>query len=274
MLWLGVRICKHQSWGARTTDVFMLTLGLVFIWARFIEPQILRVQETVINQTGIHADVVLIADLHAGPYKGVGYMQRIVEKVNRLDATFNIIAGDFIYKMKQEDLATILAPLSGFNRPTYIVLGNHDNVELHYVEQTLQKLGLISIEHQLIDMGDFQITGVGDRWTASDQPEKAIQQLALAKPTLMVAHNPDSTAGFDAAQVNLVLSGHTHCGQIRVPFIYKNFIPSAMGHDCGLELVNTPSGIIPVFITPGTGETALPMRFLNPPTIDLLHIRQ
>ena len=249
-------------------DVLFLVFCVVFLWCRFVEPHWLRVQETELNGLNVHADVVLVADLHTGIFKGRSFVERLVEKVNAIDAQFIILAGDYVYEMSPENLANTLEPLKHLNKPTYFVMGNHDRSAS--IKQTLSALGLKDIEHQVVDFGMFQLAGVGDYWANDDQ----IKIPLPAKPTIMAAHNPDSAFKFNDKNIKLVLSGHTHCGQIRIPYLYRFIIPTDYDMDCGLQYAhNTITGKLPVYITPGVGETALPLRFLNPSTIDVLHLR-
>ncbi len=229
----------------------MFLLGLLFIWPRFIEPQLLTIQKTTIPNTQINTDIILIADLHIGVYKSPRYLERIVDKVNTTPADFNVIAGDFAYDPDIQQLETTFAPLKKLNRPTYIVLGNHDS-EITQLKESLTRLNLIDIEQQLIDLGSYQIAGVGDRWEYNDKIK--FTPKIKNKPLIIVAHNPDSTVEFNYKNIKLALSGHTHCGQIRIPLLYKKVIPSEFGYDCGLEQAQTPAGTLPVFITAGTGE--------------------
>ncbi|WP_434778840.1 metallophosphoesterase [Neisseria sp. Ec49-e6-T10] len=264
-LWLCYRL-KNQP---NIINLLLFTLGTLFIWSRFIEPQLLLTKHTTIANTHIKADILLVADLHIGAYKSTHYLERLVNKINATPAQFNIIAGDFIYAANPDNLNQLLAPLAKLNRPTYIVLGNHDT-HTPKLNSVLTKFNLINIEQKIIDMPTYQLAGVGDRWNLGDDPQFLEQ--SSDQPILMVAHNPDSAVMFDPKKVTLVLAGHTHCGQIRIPFIYEKVIPSEYGFNCLLETTKTDKGIMKVFITRGIGEIGLPMRLFNPPTIDVLHL--
>ena len=267
LFWLGFRLYKKRQFKSVGSVVFLL--GLLFVWARFIEPQLLLTQSTTIPDTQINADMVLIADLHIGVYKSQRYLERVVNKVNAMPAQFNVIAGDFVYEVDVDQLDTVFAPLKRLNRPTYIVLGNHDS-ETRGLKEALLRLNLIDIEQNVVDLGAYQIGGVGDRWEYNDKIRFTPE---INKPLIMVAHNPDSAIEFDKPDIKIILSGHTHCGQMRIPLLYKKVIPSEFGYDCGLEQAETAAGARPIFITAGTGEIALPMRLFNPPTIDLIRLR-
>ena len=267
LFWLGFRLWKKRQFTSVGGVVFLL--GILFVWARFIEPQLLITQSTSIPDTQINTDIVLIADLHIGVYKSPRFLERVVNKVNTIPASFNVIAGDFVYEVDADQLDIIFAPLKQLNRPTYIVLGNHDS-ETEGLKEALLRLNLIDIEQKVIDMGAYQIGGVGDRWDYNDKIRFSPE---TNKPLIVVAHNPDSATEFNQPDIKMILSGHTHCGQMRIPLLYKKVIPSEFGYDCGLEQAQTAAGTRPIFITAGTGEIALPMRLFNPPTIDLIRLR-
>lgn len=239
------------------------------MWCRFIEPQWLRIQETTIGNLGINAKIVLVSDLHVGPFKRSEFLEGLVKKINAIEgAQFNVFAGDYADWTETKDLAALLDPLKKLNRPTYFVMGNHDIDPA--VKTTLISLGLIDIEHQVVDFGSFQLTGVGDQWALDDE----IKIPLPSKPTILIAHNPDSSMKLNNNNIKLVLSGHTHCGQVRVPYLYKVIIPTEYELECGLQNApNTTIGPTPVYISSGVGETSLPLRFLNPSTIDVLHLQ-
>ena len=83
-------------------------------------------------------------------------------------------------------------------------------------------------------------------------------------------HSPDTVEVIYKGVASLGVAGHTHAGQMRVPVLYRMQLDMATrgGFDHGLY-TQTP---IPVFVTAGVGESHLPMRFLNPPVIDLLDL--
>ena len=252
---------------------------LVFVWARFVEPQMLRVRETTLEGTGARASVALVSDIHLGVYKGRGYLQRVVERLDTLPVDAVLIAGDLTYEPNGAPLRELLSPLAGLRVPVYAVLGNHDqqapgpdiDVELR---AALAALGVEVIEGRLVSgPGDIRWAGLGDRWAGKDDPGFLKAAPDPDRPTFVLAHNPDSAIGLSPDDARLVLAGHTHGGQIRIPLLYPHVIPSAYGFDRGERLFATPQGQVRVFVTAGVGEIGLPMRLFNPPTIDVLHFR-
>jgi predicted MPP superfamily phosphohydrolase len=118
------------------------------------------------------------------------------------------------------------------------------------------------------DVAGITLVGLGDRWSGED----SLAPLLAAprdKPIVALMHNPDSAMQFAPGMVALALAGHTHGGQLRIPGLYRLAIPSEHPFDRGLHTF----GPVPVFVTAGLGETALPLRLLNPPVIDVLDLR-
>jgi predicted MPP superfamily phosphohydrolase len=268
--------CLRRRRHPRST-CFLLILVSLFIWMRFVEPQWIRVRETVLAGTGIWADIVLISDLHLGVYKDTAFLERVVTRINELPADRVLIAGDFTYEPEDRSLHRMFEPLSRLKNPVHAVLGNHDQQAPgpdidRPLRTALGQLGVRIVEQDVADAGRWRIAGLGDHWGGNDDPE-FLARMPDQGPVLLLVHNPDSVMRVRPRNTVLALAGHTHCGQIRLPWLYRKAIPSSHGFDCGLETARTPHGDIRVFITPGLGEIGLPMRFLNPPTIDWLHLR-
>lgn len=257
--------------------VLLLAGCLVFAWARFVEPQRIRVQETVLAGTGARARLVLISDIHLGVYKDSAYLQRVVKRINTLQADAVLIAGDLTYEPDDRSLARMFAPLADLHAPVYAVLGNHDQQVPGPDIDTELRAALAThkvevIEGRWLTVGGFRLAGLGDRWANKDDAG-FLPTAPSAVPTLVLAHNPDSAIDLDPAVATLVLAGHTHGGQIRIPWLYRHVIPSRYGFDRGEQVLATPRGRVRVYTTVGTGEIGLPMRLFNPPTIDVLELR-
>lgn len=281
--WLAFPFIAWLLWrmrrpGGRIAGSLVLALSLVFVWARFIEPQLIRVTETELTGTGARMDVALVSDIHLGVYKDSDFLQRLVERINAERADAVVIAGDLTYEPQGQSMHALFAPLAGLQAPVYAVLGNHDQQAPgpdidRELRAALQAHGVQVIEGRIVE-GDAPLrwAGLGDRWARKDDAG-FLKASPSAQPTVVVAHNPDSAWELPAGSTTLLLAGHTHGGQIRLPWLYHKVIPSQHGFDRGEQFADTPSGRIRVFTTAGVGEVGLPMRLFNPPTIDLLHLR-
>lgn len=272
--WLAWRLRKHRG---RGWVVPLLACCLLFAWARFVEPQRIHVQETILAGTGAQTRLILISDIHLGVYKDSTYLQRLVDRINTLQADAVVIAGDFTYEPGGQSLERLFAPLAELRWPAYAVLGNHDqqapgpDIDAQ-LRAALATHDVHVIEGESVRVRGFRLAGLGDRWAGNDDPGFLVDG-SSSTPTLVLAHNPDSAIDLDPQVATLVLAGHTHGGQIRIPWLYRLVIPSRHGFDRGEQFLETPRGPVRVYTSVGTGEVGLPMRLFNPPTIDMLDLR-
>ncbi|MBD9477468.1 metallophosphoesterase [Pseudoxanthomonas sp. PXM02] len=274
IVWLVWRLRERRG---RWLIVLLLAGCLLFAWARFVEPQRIRVQETVLSGTGAEARLALISDIHLGVYKDRAYLQRLVDRINSLPVDALVIAGDFTYEPGRRSLRELFSPLAELRRPVYAVLGNHDqqapgpDIDKE-LRAALAALDVDVIEGGTVTVRGFRLAGLGDRWAGKDDPAFLATE-SSPTPTLVLTHNPDSAIDLGPDTATLVLAGHTHGGQIRIPWLYRHVIPSRYGFDRGEQFLQTPQGRVRVYTTVGTGEIGLPMRLFNPPTIDVLDLR-
>lgn len=261
---------------SRKTFALRTTLALAFIWMRFVEPNWIVRHETSVA-VGAPARIVLVSDMHLGAYKNARFVRRVARRVNRERADCLLISGDFLYSAR-EPLDALFAPLKHVDKPVFAVFGNHDRhelagsrnalVQLAIVKEALMRAGVRIIENELVECGGVTIAGVGDRWSARDELAH-VRAYRGERPLLMLTHNPDTALEIRQSRVGLVLAGHTHGGQLRIPWLYRKVIPVKGPFDRGLH-PPIAEGAPRVFVTSGLGETVLPMRAFNPPVIDVL----
>ena len=251
---------------------FLILISLIFIYSRFIETELLFVNDYKIN-VGFKAKYALIADIHLGIYNDASLLERALEKVKDVDALF--IAGDFTYGIDINKIDNLFKSFSTLNIPIYAVLGNHDceddNVEMRKeLEKTLSKNNIIILQNDIIKVKDINIVGLGSHFCKEDDLS-LLNSFSEEDNVIVLAHNPDTALGLNINQKpDLFLTGHTHGGQIRIPFIYKYIIPieGEVIWDQGLYNYKHTK----VFVTSGLGEIGLPMRFLIPPTVDIIEL--
>jgi len=256
-------------------------LGLAFIWMRFVEPQQLIERDAAIAlNTGTR--VALLSDTHLGVYKDAAFITRLANHINGRMPDCVLIAGDFLYA-PDLPLDELFAGFKAIHAPVYAVLGNHDSHELGWPRggevqsevliAALARAGVRVIENQIVDCGKLKVAGIGDRWSGREDFRLAAAYKGSA-PLLLLTHNPDSALDTPRGISPLMLAGHTHGGQIRLPLVYPHVLPVRGPFDRGLHPVVAwspdPAGRPAVFVTSGVGEIGLPMRLFNPPAIDFL----
>lgn len=259
---------------------FLFCVGfLIFVYARFVEPQIILVHDYEVENDNLKGmKIAVFSDPHIGTYKSSNFLERVVKKVNSENPDLVIIPGDFVYLMAKNGIKYQLEPLEDLIAPSYAVLGNHDLLESGEFSKeemygVLENLGIIMVDNRSfqINLGDQTITvaGIGSIFAKDDYYEHLLDTDETS-PLLVVAHNPDSAFEIpEMVKVDLIIAGHTHGGQIRVPWLYKKVIPTEHQFDQGFYEVKGNQ----VFVTSGVGEVILPMRFMIPPSIDILEFQ-
>lgn len=261
-------------------SIFIFLLSALLIYARFIEPHTVKIN-SVQYKLSTHQPfsrpirVALIADLHIGLFSGhERQLKIIVKKVNELKPDLVVVAGDWTYEPENK-LAEELAVLRQIQAPIYSVNGNHDEQYPGPPIQALLKHALevnnvMDIEGKMVEFEDFRLIGVGDLW-AGKTDMRYMPDLPQDKPWLILSHNPDTVDMVPQLPTRpLMLSGHTHGGQVELPWLTNYMMKkvSILGHKCGLYKHDHAD----VFVSVGTGMVGVPFRFRVPPTIDLIEL--
>lgn len=260
--------------------IFICVLSLVLIYARFIEPHFIHVhhhQYRLNLEQPFHTPVkvALIADLHIGLFSGhERQLRTLVKKLNQLQPDLVVVAGDWTYE-PENTLVEELKILSEIQAPVYSVPGNHDEQYpgppiQQLLKNALESNNVIDIEGKIIDFDEFRLIGIGDLW-AGKTDMRAMPDLPQDKPWLILSHNPDTVDMVPALPTRpLMLSGHTHGGQIELPWVTSYIMKkvSILGHKKGLYTHEHAD----VFVTVGTGMVGIPFRFRVPPTIDMIEL--
>lgn len=220
--------------------------------------------------------VVLISDVHIGsPAMDAARLARIVGQINALHPDLVLIAGDFIFGGVKDSAARIgapmVAPLAGLRAPlgAVAVLGNHD----HWtgggsVRKLLAQAGITVVENGAIRRGVLVVGVAGDDYSGhTDLPATLAAMGALAGPRIMLTHSPDIAPALPV-EIHLVLAGHTHCGQVVIPFRTSSVSRYGERYRCGVRV----EGGRTVITTAGLGTTAVPFRLGAPPDLWLVTI--
>jgi len=272
--------------------IFLLLFFLIIIWARFVEPRVIKIKNYNFN-TSINIEkktevkslkVAVISDLHLGAFQNERIMKKLVKKINKVNPDIVLISGDFVYYINKNKLNQSFSELQNIKVPKLAVLGNHDygkgdNDISSEIITALESNGVLVIDNSIktmsINNSIIKFSGLEDFWTGSPDYEILNKNDFKDKVDLdiLLAHNPDIVYQIvnlseDYRQIDLVVSGHTHAGQMRVPFLYKHIIPSAYNFDHGFYKISD----INVFVSPGIGMVVLPMRLFNFPEISVINI--
>jgi predicted MPP superfamily phosphohydrolase len=256
------------------------------IWSVLIEPNRLVVhQETIKIEAwpkelnGLH--IAVIADIHTGgPFIDEKKLNEIVEKTNALHPDLIVLLGDYMsgnnwhsHRVEPEVTAAVLknlrAPLGVF-----AVLGNHDWwYDGKKVRLGFEQNGIRVLEDEVLELNwqgkSFWLAGLADLWTRPQRINETIAKTPADSTVIALTHNPDIFPNVPQ-RVPLLLAGHTHGGQVNIPFIGTPIVPSDYGPKYTAGHV-TENGHH-LFVTTGIGISILPVRFRVTPEIVLLTV--
>ena len=221
---------------------------------------------------------VLISDIHvAGPHMRPERLARIVAQVNVLHPDIVLIAGDLISDRhratRHYPYPEALAPLAGLRARfgAFAVLGNHDHWrDGDEATETLAGLGIRVLANEAVQAGPLALGGLDDAFTDHDDLVATVRAMRrLRGARALLSHTPDRFPDLPA-DVPLMLAGHTHCGQIRLPFIGALSTESRYGqrYACGRVDENDHT----LIVSAGLGTSIRPLRLGATPDLWLIRL--
>jgi predicted MPP superfamily phosphohydrolase len=252
-------------------------------WAFFVEPaRLVVVGERVDVAWPSRAPlrVAVLTDLHVGsPFNGLAKLHDVVDRTNAARPDLVCILGDLVIQgiiggrfVAPEVIAGELMRL----RPavgTFAVLGNHDGWFDHdRILRALEMAGVRMVEDTAVRVatpsGPVWIAGISDLWTGRHDLQEALAAVTDDRtPVLLLTHNPDVFPTVPR-RVTLTLAGHTHGGQVRLPWVGSPVVPSQFGKRFAAGHI--VEGGRHMFVATGIGTSILPVRFFVPPTVSIL----
>jgi predicted MPP superfamily phosphohydrolase len=212
-----------------------------FLYTWRVEPHWLRVVRRDLSvarlPTGLAGKtLVQISDLHVGAIVDTNYLIRALEFASGLGQELTVITGDFMSceaSERVDEVARVIAHLRPGPLGCVAILGNHDYGRgwrhadvASRLCRTLEKLRITVLRNELRTVGGLQIVGLDDLWGPFFAPEPMLRATDWDRPTLVLCHNPDAVdlpiwSGYSG----WILSGHTHGGQCKPPFLPPPLLP-------------------------------------------------
>lgn len=279
---------------------FLAVTLLVWSYAFYLEPHWPQSTHVEIRLSTLPPSldgltILQLSDLHLGPHVRAEDVRRAIELANRSSPDLIVLTGDFVSRSARYSVpcARELAALQS-RYGIYAVLGNHDlwtnadevaanlravgivvlRDEVHAVQIEGARLWLVGIE----DTGFTAMAGDSCAEFHLQWAEKAgiaarlLKDIPDEEPRLLLVHNPDFNELLAGERIDLALSGHTHGGQVRLPFVGPLLVPSCCGKKYAGGLAQGPAS--PVYVSRGVGVVAPPMRFGCRPEITVLRLRR
>lgn len=273
--------------------ILALLSACIFAYARFIEPNMLVTSEVEIDSHellyagGGHASedtdsviapvkVVLFGDTHIGFNYDIEDLHKVVDRINEESPDIIVFSGDLIDNLNTYtgDTALVSEALSELSAPggKYAVHGNHD-YELSGKDtysEIMRAGGFDVLINESLFLPEYNINvfGITDCLIGDGD----VSVLTAAGPdtfNIVVCHEPDVFNRVTEMNVSLMLSGHSHGGQVNIPLFTDPFLPP-LGNKYVKGLYE--EGENTLYVTKGIGTTKLPLRFMAKPEIVLLTI--
>jgi predicted MPP superfamily phosphohydrolase len=219
----------------------------------------------------------ILTDLHHGPYVGINFIRSAIALANTLQPDVFALLGDFAHHgpRVEEQLPPCLDALSALRAPlgVFAVPGNHDMKSAgRAYREIIARTPLTDLtnRHQCLtcEGAELWLAGVDDLWWGRPNLRQALAGIPEGAAVILLCHNPDFAECDPEPRVGLMLSGHTHGGQVYLPLVGAPWIPSRYGEKYRGGLVQGPASR--VFVSRGLGEAGVPVRINVPPEINVL----
>jgi len=220
-------------------------LGGGAIYTFGIEPVWLRTVELDVRLKGLAPEfdgftIAQLSDFHVGAGVPLDYLHGAAALANEAQPDLVALTGDYVHRGGDTaDTADAAAILKTLEAPAYAVLGNHDGAvyssegrpdrgAVGRVRNALEKAGVSVLVNERITLrrGDarLHVAGLGDLWLGAFRP-RTVPLREPGAPTIALSHNPDTAKDLAGLGADLILSGHTHGGQVSIPFLGPPILP-------------------------------------------------
>ncbi|WP_249869931.1 metallophosphoesterase [Oceanobacillus saliphilus] len=254
--------------------------GGTYYYSRNIEPSLLKITEETLFSPKIHAafhdfKIIQFSDTHVGFHFSLNQLEELATKINSLNPDIIVFTGDLVDEPNNYNwdprLAKILQSLEA-NQGKYWIYGNHDHggygtdIVREVMEQS--QFHLLQNSNVPITIDDAQITlaGIDDVMLGVPDLDEALHDTDPELFTILLAHEPDYADKASHYPIDVQMSGHSHGGQVRFPFIGDLYTPAfAENYVQGKYSLNNEQ--LTLYVNSGIGTTRLPYRFLCKPEL-------
>lgn len=264
-----------------TTLVLILTIlaAALFAWARFVEPAMIRVEQVEISARNLPVSanglkIALFSDTHLGFGFNAEKLADAVRLLNEQNPDLIAFTGDLYddYSKSEEDDEAVIRALASLEAPLgkYAVLGNHDYGPRAQkrTDEILTAGGFSVLYNESVQLPEYGLCIFGMDDCMFGTGDALAYQAQVGSYNFVLCHEPDVFDGM--AGVDLMLSGHTHGGQVRLPLmgaaalpgLGKNYVSGLYGED-GRQ----------IYVNRGLGTTIMQLRLFCTPEITLITLK-
>lgn len=263
--------------------ILIIILTLIVLYSRYIEPTRLTTKEITINNQNIEKDfdglkIVHFSDLHYKRIITKKRINKIIEEINLINPDIIVFTGDLIdsdSNITEDDIKYLEETLKKINSKygKYAVLGNHDySIDIEKIRQIYNNsdFNLLENSYDIIHSKNNQKLYIGGISTGEFN-DNTIKELLITENIykIILLHEPDFIDKTTNLNANLALSGHSHNGQLNIPYIKKLFLPTGAKkyYEEYYKVNNTE-----LYISNGIGVSRINLRLFNTPSINFYRI--
>jgi predicted MPP superfamily phosphohydrolase len=225
--------------------------------------------------------IVHLTDFHCGYKASQAFFAGVIDKVGQIRKDAVVCTGDYIeggkLQKSKKQIDTIYPLLNRLHAPcgVYSVFGNHDHRPgFDRAEAWLSRIGQ-NMRHKVRAIEKkgqrIWIGGAGDLIHDSPEIDALFRHIPEDECKILLEHNPDTADIEFKTRIDLMICGHTHGGQVRIPFIGAPVLPVRnKKYDCGIIRTDR----LQLFISRGIGSTILPLRLNCFPEIAVLELKK
>lgn len=254
--------------------------ALLTAYGTFVLPAWVRVRRLDVTLPGLAPEfdglrVAHLSDLHVGGLSSERQHARWAAAVAREQVDVVAVTGDLVTSGTSfhEDAARVIASFAA-REGVYLSFGNHDHFDNADLTARLRARGVrvLKNERTWLERGGASlcIAGVDDTWTGHADLDATLADTRGA-PTVLLAHDPDLFGDAADRGAHLVLSGHTHAGQIAAPFFVRRLSLANLAH--AHRWGRYERGPATLYVSAGLGTTGLPLRIGAAPEIAIVTLR-
>ncbi len=279
---------KIRLW-IKVVFTMILLISGTLLYSRFIATTGLVTKEYLIINENLPESfyglkVAHISDVHYGQTTNEKEIEYLVKRVNETKPDIIVITGDLLdrdIKYTKEQLNSLEKQLNNLeaNLGKFIIMGNHDNTQEDY-QTVISNIDFTNLDdsYQILYNGDNNpiliagmSTGEYSDLFASEKVENSLKKIEEvgSKYNILIMHEPDYIDEIDYSKFQLILAGHSHNGQVRLPFIGAIILPphAKNYYENHYTLSNTE-----LYISSGIGTSTIKFRFFNKPSFNLYRI--
>jgi len=272
---------RKEKKGTNIMIYIILIFAILFLYSKYIEPFNINIKEYKIESKDIPKSfdgvkIIHFSDVHYGTTVDKKYLNKIVKLINKQKPDIVLFTGDFIdknTKLTNEEIKSINSSLNKIDSTlgNFAVVGNHDMKHFSDYKKILDNnFTLLDNQEKILYFKNNEaISIIG----LADSLESKINYEVFNKEnnnyTFVLVHEPDEFEKINKYNFNVLVSGHSHNGQIRLPFIGAIYTPigSKTYFEEYYKIDNKE-----IFVSNGIGTTTLNLRFMSKPSINLYRL--